>query len=213
MLEGERGADLRHEDAVGNDVGALLDGPGRREAERLVEALVMVSAEPVPTAHIARLLGLPPSQAESLCRGLSHSYETQRRGFCLAEVAGGWRFQSHPDMKEALEDAMELERPGRLSPAALETLAVVAYRQPVTRAQVSVLRGVDSDGVLRSLCQRGLVAAVGKDDGPGQAVLFATTNAFLEQLGLAGIEELPPIGAFVPPAEVVETLEERLRGR
>lgn len=191
----------------------LLEGPGRRAAERVVEAVVMVSPEPVPTRRLAKLLELPEAQAEALCRGLARSYEEQERGFCLREVAGGWRFQSHPELWGAIEAFMEVERSPRLSQAALETLAAVAYRQPVSRAQVSALRGVDSDGVLRSLCQRGLVAPVGKDDGPGQAVLFGTTDLFLSQLGLASLEDLPPVASFVPGAAVAEALELRLRGR
>jgi segregation and condensation protein B len=126
-------------------------------------------------------------------------------------VAGGYRFASHPDLAPYVERFVLEGQSTRLSGAALETLAIVAYKQPVSRVQVSAIRGVDADGVLRTLVQRGYVAEVARDPGPGQAVLYGTTPTFLERLGLDSLADLPPLGEFVPGAEVVEALEQGLR--
>jgi segregation and condensation protein B len=129
----------------------------------------------------------------------------------LTKVAGGYRFQSHPDMAPYVERFVLDGQSARLSSAALETLAIVAYKQPISRAQIAAIRGVNVDGVVRTLEQRGYIAEVGKDPGPGNPVLFGTTDKFLERLGLAGLEDLPPIARFVPGPEVVEQLERSLR--
>jgi segregation and condensation protein B len=126
-------------------------------------------------------------------------------------VAGGWRYQSHGDLAPYVERFVLEGQSARLSGAALETLAIVAYKQPVSRAQVAAIRGVNVDGVMRTLHQRGFIAEVGKDPGPGQAVLFGTTPLFLERLGLNDVSELPSLGGFVPGADVVEHLEAGLR--
>ena len=120
------------------------------------------------------------------------------------QVAGGWRFQSHADLAVYVERFVLEGQSARLSGAALETLAIVAYKQPVSRAQVAAIRGVNVDGVMRTLHQRGFIAEVGKDPGPGQAVLFGTTPLFLERLGLNTLDQLPQLGDFVPGADVVE---------
>jgi segregation and condensation protein B len=126
-------------------------------------------------------------------------------------VAGGYRYQSAPDMAPYVERFVTEGQTARLSAAALETLSIVAYKQPVSRAQVSAIRGVNVDGVMRTLQQRGYIDEVGRDPGPGQAVLYGTTSLFLEKLGLDSLSELPPLGEFVPGAEVVEALEHGLR--
>ncbi|HTX00328.1 MAG TPA: SMC-Scp complex subunit ScpB, partial [Acidimicrobiales bacterium] len=126
-------------------------------------------------------------------------------------VAGGYRLQSRGELRNYVERFILDDQPSRLSPAALETLAIVAYKQPISRSQVAAIRGVNVDGVMRVLCQRGYVAAVGRDDGPGQAVLFGTTSLFLERLGLDGLAELPPLEEFVPDSGTVEALEHVLR--
>jgi segregation and condensation protein B len=128
----------------------------------------------------------------------------------LARVAGGYRYQSHPDLAPYVERFVMEGQTARLSAAALETLAIVAYKQPVSRAQVSAIRGVNVDGVMRTLQQRGYIEEVGKDPGPGQATLYGTTALFLEKLGLDSLHQLPPLGAFVPGPEVVEALEHGL---
>jgi segregation and condensation protein B len=125
-------------------------------------------------------------------------------------VAGGYRFQTAPDLAPYVERFVLDGQPTRLSPAALETLAVVAYRQPVSRPQVASIRGVNADAVMRTLAHRGYVEEVGRDPGPGQAVLYGTTSLFLEKLGLDSLAGLPPLSEFVPGPEVVDAFERSL---
>ena len=181
------------------------------EDMRAIEAVLMVASEPVEPALLAQLLEVTPVRVDELCAELSASYEVDRRGFVLARVAGGYRFQSAPDLAPYIERFVLDGQSARLSAAALETLAIVAYKQPVSRAQLSAIRGVNVDGVVRTLQQRGYVAEVARDPGPGQAVLYGTTSSFLETLGLDSLDDLPPLGEFVPDASVVEALEQGLR--
>jgi segregation and condensation protein B len=190
-------------DRLGDDV--------RAEARRAIEAIVLVTEEPIDTGLLGQLLELRPAIVEELCRELAAEYEDQGRGFQLVRVAGGWRFQTHPDQAAYVERFVVEGQHAKLSAAALETLAIVAYKQPISRGQVASIRGVNVDGVMRTLHHRGYIAEVGRDPGPGQAALFGTTRAFLEQLGLDSLDELPPIGDFVPGADVVEQLEHGLR--
>jgi segregation and condensation protein B len=176
-----------------------------------IEAVLTVATEPVPAGLLAELLEVPVERAEELCEALRLAYEEEERGFELVRVAGGYRLQSHPAYRGYVERFILDDAPHRLSPAATETLAIVAYKQPISRGQVAAIRGVNCDGVLRLLTQRGYVAPVGRDDGPGQAVLFGTTAAFLERLGLDSLADLPPLDGFVPDAGVVEGLERALR--
>ncbi|HEY3700885.1 MAG TPA: SMC-Scp complex subunit ScpB [Acidimicrobiales bacterium] len=178
---------------------------------RAIEAVLMVAAEPVAPHLLAELLEVPTERVEAICDELADGYARDDRGFVLARVAGGYRFQSHPDQERYVERFMLEGQSSRLSAAALETLAIVAYKQPVSRAQVAAIRGVNVDGVVRALTQRGYIEAVARDPGPGQAVLYGTTSLFLERLGLDSLEQLPPLGDFVPGPEVVEALEEGLR--
>ncbi|HSL57825.1 MAG TPA: SMC-Scp complex subunit ScpB [Acidimicrobiales bacterium] len=183
----------------------------RAEARRAIEAVVMVADEPVPAHLLAQLLEVSVDDAERLCAELADDYDRGGRGFVLARVAGGYRFQSHPDMAPYVERFVLEGQTSRLSAAALETLAIVAYKQPISRAQVAAIRGVGVDGVMRTLQQRGYIDEVGRDRGPGQAVLFGTTPTFLDRLGLDSVADLPPLGDFVPGADVVEALEHGLR--
>lgn len=182
-----------------------------QETRRAVEAVLMVAELPVEPQLLAQLLEIPVTQVQQLCEALAAEYEAQDRGFVLVQVAGGWRFQSHADLAPYVERFVLEGQSARLSAAALETLAIVAYKQPVSRAQVAAIRGVNVDGVMRTLHQRGFIAEVGKDPGPGQAVLFGTTALFLERLGINSLEQLPQLSAFVPGADVVEHLESGLR--
>lgn len=180
-------------------------------ARQAIEAMVMVAESPLPSQLLGQLLELAPGLVEDICRRLAEEYEQSGRGFQLVRVAGGWRYQSHPDQAPYVERLVLEGQTAKLSAAALETLAIVAYKQPISRAQVASIRGVSVDGVMRTLQQRGYIHEVGKDPGPGQAVLFGTTPTFLEKLGLHDLSELPPLGDFVPDAEVVEQLEHGLR--
>jgi segregation and condensation protein B len=191
------------------------DAPGApsglgAEQLRALEAVLMVADSPVEPGMLAQLLEVAPARVEELCRALAEDYERQGRGFVLARVAGGYRYQSHPDMAPYIERFVLEGQSARLSAAALETLAIVAYKQPVSRAQIASIRGVSVEGVLRTLCQRGYVTEVGRDPGPGQAVLYGTTPLLLERLGLDSVRDLPPLGDFVPGPEVMDALEQGL---
>jgi segregation and condensation protein B len=182
------------------------------EARRALEAILMVAETPVEPHLLGQLLEVAPARVEALCAELAAAYEVEGRGFALVRVAGGYRYQSHPDQAAYVERFVLEGQAGRLSGAALETLAIVAYKQPISRAQVAAIRGVNVDGVMRTLQQRGYIAEVARDPGPGQAVLFGTTRELLERLGLDSLHDLPPLGQFVPGANVVEALEQGLRG-
>jgi segregation and condensation protein B len=190
------------------DVNA--DDP-RREIRQAIEAIVLVAHEPVPSELLAQLLEQPLPVIEELCDELAHEYVDRSSGFELVLVAGGYRFQTVAALAPYVERFILDEQRARLSGAALETLAIVAYKQPISRAQIASIRGVDPDGVLRTLAARGYVAEVGRDDGPGQAVLFGTTDMFCEKLGIASLDDLPSIAEFIPDADVVEALEHGLR--
>ena len=181
------------------------------ETRRAIEAVLMVAEQPVEAQLLAQLLEMPVARVGQLCTELATEYEATDRGFTLVQVAGGWRFQSHPDLAPYVERFVLEGQSARLSGAALETLAIVAYKQPVSRAQVASIRGVDVDGVMRTLQQRGFIAEVGRDPGPGQATLFGTTPRFLERIGVNSLDELPPLAEFVPGADIVEHLEMGLR--
>lgn len=183
----------------------------RTDLHRALEAIVLVADEPVPSNLLAQLLEISVTRVDELCAELAASYEEAGHGFVLARVAGGYRFQTAPDLSPYVERFVLEGQSARLSAAALETLAIVAYKQPLSRAQVAAIRGVDVDSVMRTLQQRGYVEEVARDPGPGQAVLFGTTRMFLEKLGLDSLDQLPPLGDFVPGPETVEALEAGLR--
>jgi segregation and condensation protein B len=186
-------------------------GDADHDHRRAVEAMILVAEEPVAPELLAQLLERSVADVERWCRELAASYEDDGRGFHLVRVAGGYRLQTHPDLTPYVERFLLHDQRARLSAAALETLAIVAYKQPISRAQIASIRGVDPDGVLRTLQGRGYVDVVGRDPGPGQAVLYGTTPAFLEKLGLDTVDDLPPIAEFIPGADVVEALEAGLR--
>lgn len=180
------------------------------ESQRAIESVLMVAESPVEAQLLAELLEVSAARVEQICEELAQAYRDEDRGFVLVKVAGGYRFQSHPDMAAYVERFVLEGQSARLSAAALETLAIVAYKQPVSRAQVASIRGVNPDGVMRTLTQRGLVEEVGRDEGPGQAVLYGTTALLLERLGIDRIEDLPPLADFVPGPEIMEALEHSL---
>ncbi|CAN5196676.1 SMC-Scp complex subunit ScpB [soil metagenome] len=190
-----------------------VESPGAdtTETKRVLEALFMVAEDPVAPQLLAQLLETSPTVIEECCELLAADYRIEERGFVLVRVAGGWRFQSAPELSAYIERFVLEGQSARLSAAALETLAIVAYRQPVSRAQVAAVRGVNVDGVMRTLQVRGYIEEVARDPGPGQATLFGTSSAFLEKLGLDSIADLPPLGDFVPDAAIVEAFEQGLR--
>ncbi len=171
----------------------------------------MVTDSPLEAQMLAQLTEQTVEQVEAQLAELAADYELQERGFQLAHVAGGWRFQSHPMMAPYVERFVLEGQSAKLSAAALETLAIVAYKQPLSRAQIAAIRGVSVDSVVRTLEQRGYIGEVARDPGPGQAVLFGTTPLFLERLGINSVSDLPSVAEFVPGADVVEALEHGLR--
>lgn len=188
-----------------------MDDETTAEARAAIEAIVMVSEEPADPRLLAQLLEIPAARVDELCEELAEEYRAQGRGFELVRLAGGWRYQSRSAFSPYVERFVLTGQTARLSAAALETLAIVAYKQPISRAQIAAIRGVNVDGVMRTLQQRGYIAELARDPGPGQAVLFGTTGQFLERLGLDRLEELPSLGDFVPGADVIEALEAGLR--
>ncbi|MEU3077115.1 SMC-Scp complex subunit ScpB [Streptomyces laurentii] len=168
-----------------------------------LEAVLLVVDEPATEAHLAQVLDRTPREVGDALRELADEYTAAGRGFELRLVAGGWRFFTRPAYAAAVEAFVLDGRQARLTQAALETLAVVAYRQPVSRSRVSAVRGVNCDGVMRTLLQRGLVAEAGAEPETG-AILYRTTNYFLERMGLRGLDELPELAPFLPEAEAVE---------
>lgn len=171
-----------------------------------LEAILMVVDEPVAEVTLAQVLERPTGEIGAALRELSAEYTAAGRGFDLREVAGGWRFYTRAECAPFVERFVRDGRTARLTQAALETLAVVAYRQPVSRARVAAIRGVNSDGVIRTLTARGLVEEAGTDP-ESQAVLYRTTSYFLERLGLRSLDELPELAPFLP--DDVEILEEK----
>lgn len=181
------------------------------EARRAVEAMVLVATEPVHPTVIAQLLELSVDSIDQLCERLASEYEAEGRGFQLVRVAGGYRFQTHPDAYAYVERFVLDGQTARLSGPALETLAIIAYKQPISRAQLSAIRGVNVEATLKTLVSRGYIEEIGHDPTPGNPSLFATTRLFLERLGLDSLDELPPLADFVPEAAIVEALERGLR--
>jgi len=181
------------------------------EIAHALEAIVLVADSPVETQLLAQLVEQPAEEVEAVLTELAAGYAAEERGFRLVRVAGGWRYQTAPEMAPYVERFVLEGQTAKLSAAALETLAIVAYKQPISRAQIAAIRGVSVDGVVRTLEQRGYIGEVARDPGPGQAVLFGTTPEFLEKMGLDSLAQLPAIAEFVPGADVVEALEQGLR--
>lgn len=178
-----------------------------------LEALLLVSSDPVSASALGTALGITPGEAASLLAGLKVEYEEANRGFQLREVAGGWRLFTHPAFHDQVESFVMSWDTQKLSQAALETLAVIAYHQPVTREMVKGIRGVNSDGVISSLVDKGLVREMGRDPQRGQAIIYGTTTAFLEKFGLRSIRDLPDLEQFAPDEQTRQFIRERLSGR
>ena len=196
--------------------GGLGSGLERMESgslKALLEALLLVSDDSVPATELARAAGAEPGEVASALAELAAEYADANRGFQLREVAGGWRLFTHPAYHDEVADYVLSWDARRLSQAALETLAVIAYHQPVTREGVRAIRGVNSDGVIGSLKEKGLVREVGRERDRGQAQLWGTTRLFLEHFGLRSLRDLPPLEDFAPDEESRRFIRERLSGR
>jgi segregation and condensation protein B len=192
-------------DELAFDVEALPGG-----AVAALEAVLMVADEPVPAVRLATVLGLPTAHVEALLAELAAEYRGERggraRGFDLREAGGGWRVYSAVAYGDVVGRFVLDGQSARLTQAALETLAVIAYRQPVSRGQVSAVRGVNVDTVVRTLTTRGLVAEVGVEPSSG-AVLFGTTGYFLERMGLSSLDELPPLAPYLPAIDALDGVD------
>lgn len=180
------------------------------ELARILEAILFVADEPISTAELAQVVEEPTGAVEVALEELEEEL-ANGHGLILKRVGNGWRLYTHEDTLTHLERYASTDRVKRLSNAAMETLAVVAYKQPVSRGQVSEIRGVDSDHALKTLQRRDLIHEVARAPGPGQAVLYGTTTLFLEKMGIAEVSDLPPLADHVPPATIMETLEMPMR--
>lgn len=173
------------------------------ELRPALEAILMVSDEPLGTVRLASVVGHPVEEVEAALMALAAEYTDQGRGFDLRAVAGGWRFYSRADFAAVVESFVLEGQQARLTQAALETLSVVAYKQPVSRARVSAIRGVNVDGVMRTLLTRGLVEEAGQDEQSG-ANLYRTTSYFLERIGITSLDELPELAPYLPDMDDLE---------
>jgi segregation and condensation protein B len=169
----------------------------RRDLLRALEALLFVSDEPVASVVLAQALEVDRREVDRLCEELGRAYEERDAGIVIRSIAGGWRLSTHPDAAPFVEQYVLSSRHARLTKAALETVSIVAYKQPVTRHQISAIRGVNSDGVLTALIDRNLVVEVGREEGPGRPILYGTTPEFLERLGLPSLSTLPSLAPLL----------------
>jgi segregation and condensation protein B len=165
-----------------------------------LEAILFVSDEPVSPVVLAQALDSDRRTVDTLCERLAQLLEERGSGVALRNLAGGWQLSTHPEVAAVVEQFVLSSRHARMTKASLETLAIVAYKQPVTRHQVAAVRGVDSDGVLHSLVDRGLLQEVGREDVPGRPVLYGTTPTFLERMGLPSLSALPSLAPLLDDA-------------
>ena len=172
-----------------------------------IEAVLIVATEPVPADVLASVTAAPIASVEVICDELAAEYAAAGRGFTVVRVAGGYQMQSAASCSEYVERFVGGRRSGRLSAAAMETLAVVAYKQPISRAQISAIRGVNADGVVRTLADQGYIAEIGRDPGPGNASLLGTTDLFLERLGFDDLDDLPSLAELDVEPDAVEAMD------
>ena len=171
-----------------------------------LEAILFVADAPVPSKRLSQVLGISPSEVQSELTALSRRLESPHRGLCLEKVAGGWRLYTRPELSGYVERFVSRGPIRRLSLPAQEVLAVIAYRQPVSKNQINEIRGVDSSSPLRTLEKTGLIEMVGRLQAPGHPALYGTTDLLLEKLGLDSLHNLPPLSDLVPAPEVVDDL-------
>jgi segregation and condensation protein B len=176
-----------------------------------LEALLMIADQPLDESTLATAVGAPVREVQGALAELAVEYAEQGRGFELRNVAGGWRYYTREEFAPVVEAFVLDGQQARLTQAALETLAVVAYKQPVSRARVSAIRGVNVDGVMRTLLTRGLVEEAGEDPSTG-AHLYRTSSYFLERIGVTSLDELPELAPYLPDLEDLDDLEEELGG-
>ncbi|HVB50765.1 MAG TPA: SMC-Scp complex subunit ScpB [Acidimicrobiales bacterium] len=181
--------------------------------EQKLEAMLTVALEPISAEELADVVDEDAELVTSTLRSIRQEFLVERRGFQVVELASGWVMQSAPEVALWVAKFANRDVSHRLSSAALESLAIIAYRQPVSRAQITALRGVNVDGVVRLLEQRGYIEEIGRAPGPGQPILYGTTELFLDRMGLAALSDLPPIGEFMPPVETAQILADEMTSR
>ena len=201
--------DMVDEPADGTAVEPEVD-PVLVSRRGAIEAMLFVSSEPVSAAKLAEMIETTIGEVDSILCDLAREYEEGERGIQLREVAGGWRLYTHPAHHDLIERYVLSWDTQKLSQAALETLAVIAYNQPATRAMVASIRGVNSDAVISTLVEKGLVREAGRDTTIGQPILYATTRTFLEKFGLRSVRDLPPLESFAANEETRRLIVERL---
>ena len=177
-----------------------------------IEAILMAAPAPVTIEDMAHAIETSIEEVATALKSLIEECETQQRGYRVAETASGYRFITSPESHDVVTKFITEPMHARLSPSALETLAVIAYKQPVSRGQLSSIRGVNVDSVIKTLEARGYIAEVSRDSGPGQAILYGTTNDFLERLSITSLQDLPALGDFVPDSSIMEQFEKSLLG-
>ncbi len=179
----------------------------------MLEAMLLVSTDAVPATDLARVLDVSPGDVSEALAELAVEYQEAERGFQLRETAGGWRLYTHPAYHDEVAAYVVSWDTRRLSQAALETLSVIAYHQPVSREGIRAIRGVNSEGVLANLIDKGLVREVGREGERNQTILYGTTKSFLEHFGLKSLSELPELEQFAPDEKARQLIRERLAGR
>ncbi len=194
------------EEDVELDVEELPGG-----ARSAIEAILMVVDQPVTEVELATALGLPTEQVHHHIQALDAEYEEQQRGFTLRRINDGWRVYSRSEYAPVVEKFLMGGQQAKLTQASLETLAVIAYRQPISRSRVSAVRGVNVDGVVRTLLTRGLIEEAGSED-ESTATLYCTTPYFLQRMGISSLDELPPLAPFLPDSEMIDELIEQGNG-
>jgi segregation and condensation protein B len=197
------------EELDGTDESDDDQGLGAPTLESALEALLLVTDVPLDAPTLAAAVRRPTAEVEAVLRALAADYDSAGRGFELRESAGGWRYYTRAECSPVVERFVRDGQQARLTQAALETLAVVAYRQPVSRARISAVRGVNVDGVIRTLSTRGLIEEAGHDP-TSQAILYRTTELFLERLGLTSLDQLPPIADYLPDIELLDALADEI---
>jgi segregation and condensation protein B len=183
-----------------------------RSLEQILEAMLTVAVEPISAEELADVAEVDVATVNEALGRLRDECVSSKRGFVFVELASGWTMQSSPDVAEWVSRFANRDVSHRLSSAALETLAIVAYRQPVSRAQIAALRGVNVDGVVRLLEQRRYIEEVGRADGPGQPILYGTTELFLDRMGLSALTDLPPIEEFMPTIDTANDIVATMSG-
>ena len=203
---------IENEDAHVTDTESADDQSlGAPDLRSALEALLLLADEPMSTMTLAQATRRPVEEVEPVVRELSAEYTEQGRGFDLREVAGGWRFYTRAECSPLIERWVLDGQQARLTQASLETLAVIAYQQPVSRGRVSAVRGVNVDGVIKTLLTRGLIEEAGHD-GESGSILYRTTSYFLERLGASSLDELPPLAEHLPDLGDLEEVLDSVGG-